>query len=168
MIVAILIGRDGSIGLPKKNVYPLLNRPLMSYPLLAAKNSKFVDDVYVSTDSKDIMDVAKKLGAKTINRPPELATSKATVESAFVHAYEFIKSHTKEKIEFCVILMCNAVSVLPKTIDNGVEILRSKKACEFIGEKGRIQGLEMECLARLHWVWKMGDEKWMKENWSKI
>ena len=127
MIVAILIGRDGSIGLPKKNVYPLLNRPLMSYPLLAAKNSKFVDDVYVSTDSKDIMDVAKKLGAKTINRPPELATSKATVESAFVHAYEFIKSHTKEKIEFCVILMCNAVSVLPETIDNGVEILRSKK-----------------------------------------
>ena len=69
MIVAILIGREGSIGLPKKNVYPLLNRPLMSYPLLAAQNSKFVDDVYVSTDSKDIMDVAKKLGAKTINRP---------------------------------------------------------------------------------------------------
>ena len=127
MIVAILIGRGGSVGLPNKNVYPLLNRPLMSYPLLAAQNSKFVDDVYVSTDSKDIMDVAKKLGAKTINRPPELATSEAIIEDVFVHAYEFIKSNTKEKIELCVILMCNAVSVLPETIDKGVEILRSKK-----------------------------------------
>jgi hypothetical protein len=44
-----------------------------------------------------------------------------------------------------------------------ITILRSKKACEFIGEKGRIQGLEKECLARLRWVWKMGDEKWMME-----
>jgi len=51
MIIAILIGRDGSVGIPKKNVYPILNRPLMSYPLLAAQNSKFVDEVYVSTDS---------------------------------------------------------------------------------------------------------------------
>ena len=127
MIVAILIGRGGSVGLPNKNVYPLFNRPLMSYPLLAAQNSKFVDDVYVSTDSKEIMDIATKFDAKTINRPPKLATSEATVEDVFVHAYEFIKSHTKEKIEFIVILMCNAVSVLPETIDNGVEILRSKK-----------------------------------------
>ena len=127
MIVAILIGRGGSVGLPKKNLYPLLKRPLMSYPLLAAKNSKFVDEVYVSTDSKEIMSVAKKFGAKTINRPPKLATSEATVEDVFVHAYEFIKCHTKEKIEFIVILMCNAVSILPETIDNGVEILRSKK-----------------------------------------
>ncbi len=127
MIVAILIGRGGSVGLPNKNLYPLLNRPLMSYPLLAAQNSKFVDDVYVSTDSKEIMDIAKKFGAKTINRPPELATSESMPEDVFVHGYEFIKSHTKEKIEFIVILMCNAVSVLPETIDKGVEILRSKK-----------------------------------------
>jgi hypothetical protein len=49
-----------------------------------------------------------------------------------------------------------------------ITILRSKKACEFIGEKGRIQGLEKECLARLRWVWKMGDEKWMMEKWLKI
>ena len=83
MIVAILIGRGGSVGLPNKNVYPLLNRPLMSYPLLAAQNSKFVDDVYVSSDSKEIMDIAKKFGAKTINRPSELATSESTVEDVF-------------------------------------------------------------------------------------
>ena len=127
MIAAILVGRGGSVALPKKNVYPILNRPLMSYPLLAAQNSKYVDEVYVSTDSQDIINVAKNFGAKTINRPPELATSEALIEDAFVHAYEHIKSRYKEEIEFLVLLMCNAVSVLPETIDKGIEILRSKK-----------------------------------------
>lgn len=126
MICALLIGRGGSVGLPNKNFYPILNRPLMSYPLLAAKNSKFVDKVYVSSDSQEILNIGKKLGAKTITRPKELATSEATVESVFSHGYEQIKNNIKEKLEFLVILMCNAVSVLPDTIDKGVEILRSK------------------------------------------
>ena len=114
MICALLIGRGGSVGLPNKNFYPILNRPLMSYPLLAAKNSKFVDKVYVSSDSQEILNIGKKLGAKTITRPKELATSEATVESVFSHGYEQIKNNIKEKLEFLVILMCNAVSVLPQ------------------------------------------------------
>lgn len=127
MIPAILIGRGGSVGLPRKNILPILNRPLMSYPLLAAQNSNYVDEVYVSTESEEIMDVAKKLGSKIIDRPKELATNEASVESVFFHAYEHIKKLNKEKIEYVVILMCNAVSVLPKTIDKGVEILKTKK-----------------------------------------
>ena len=127
MICALLVGRGGSVGFPKKNIYPLLNRPLMSYPLLAAKNSRYVDAVYVSSDSQEILNVGKEFGAKTITRPSELATSEATIESAFFHGFEHIKKDCGQEIEFLVILMCNAVSVLPQTIDNGVEILRSKK-----------------------------------------
>ena len=99
----------------------------MSYPILAAQNSKFVDEVYVSTDSEDIIAVGKKFGTKIINRPPELATSEALIEDAFVHAYKHIKSEEKKEIEFIVILLCNAVSILPETIDKGIEILREKK-----------------------------------------
>lgn len=127
MICGLLVGRGGSVGFPKKNIYPLLDRPLMSYPLLAAKNSSHVDEIYVSSDSEEILKVGKELGAKTITRPPELATSEATIESAFSHGYEFIKKDCRDEIEFLVILMCNAVSVLPKTIDNGIEVLRSNK-----------------------------------------
>ena len=127
MIVGILIGRGGSVGLPNKNILPILKRPLMAYPLMAAQNSQFVDEIFVSTDSQEIMDISKKFNAKTIRRPKELATSEATVEDVFVHAYEFIKKQSIEKIELVVILMCNAVSVLPDTIDKGIDILRSKK-----------------------------------------
>jgi CMP-N-acetylneuraminic acid synthetase len=39
MITAILIGREGSAGFPGKNVYPVLGRALMEYPLIAATRS---------------------------------------------------------------------------------------------------------------------------------
>lgn len=126
MISALLIGRGGSVGLPNKNIYPILNRPLMSYPLLAALNSEFVDNVYISSDSQEILNIGQKLGARTIIRPKELATSEATVESVFYHGYEHIKNNTEKELEYLVILMCNAVSVLPSTINQGIEILRSK------------------------------------------
>ena len=127
MIAALLIGRGGSVGLRDKNVYPILKRPLMAYPLLAAMNSKFVDEIFVSTDSKKIEDVGLSFGAQIIKRPPELATSGAMVEDVFAHGYNYIKDTKKKEIEFLVILMCNAVMVLPETIDKGVSILRSNK-----------------------------------------
>ena len=127
MIIALLVGRGGSVGMPNKNVYPVLKRPLMSYPLLAALNSKFINEVYVSTDSKEIMNVAIKHGAKVINRPPELAANEAILEDTLVHGYKHVKEETKKDIEFVVVLMCNAVMILPKTIDQGIEILRKRK-----------------------------------------
>ena len=117
MIAALLIGRGGSVGLPNKNVYPILNRPLMSYPLLAALNSKFVDEIYVSTDSKKIEEVGKNFNVNIIKRPPELATSDALVEDVFTHGYNYIKDEKKKEIEFLVILMCNAPMILPQTIE---------------------------------------------------
>ena len=127
MIVALLIGRGGSVGLPNKNVHPVLKRPLMAYPLLAALNSKFIDEVFVSTDSNKIENVAKDLGANLIKRPAELATSEAVVEDVLSHGYKYIKDSTKKEIEFFIVLMCNAVMVLPDTIDKGIEVLRSNK-----------------------------------------
>jgi CMP-N-acetylneuraminic acid synthetase len=127
MIVGILVGRGGSVGLPKKNITPVLGRPLMCYPLLAAKNSKYIDELFLSTESEDLAKIGKEYGASIINRPAELATSDSTLEDVFFHALHSIKKQRNEKIEFIVLLMCNAVSVLPKTIDNGIEILRSKK-----------------------------------------
>ncbi len=127
MIMALLIGRGGSVGFPNKNVHPILNRPLMSYPLLAALNSKYVDELYVSTDCKKIEGVAKNFKANIIKRPAELATSNSLVEDVFTHGYKYVKNELKKKIEFIVILMCNAPMILPSTIDEGIEVLRKNK-----------------------------------------
>lgn len=129
MIAALLIGRKGSVGFPGKNLYPVLGRPLMLYPLLAALNSKYVDEMYVSTDSDEIADVARSYHAQIIKRPLELATKEALGEDVFVHGYQYIKRKSREKIELMVLLFCNAATLTSDLIDKGIEVL--KKNPEF-------------------------------------
>lgn len=125
MIPALLLGREGSVGFPGKNFYPVLGRPLMEYPLLAALNSKYVDEVYVSTDSLKIKEISKKHGAYVIDRPAYLCTKEALGEDAYVHGYKYIKNELKKDIELIVLLFCNAPCVLPEHIKEGVETLRN-------------------------------------------
>ena len=123
MIVALLLGREGSVGFPGKNTTLVLGRPLMSYPLLAAIAAKSVDAVYVSTDSDNIKKVALEHGARIIERPPELATKEALGEDAFVHGYRYISNQLGAPPKLMVLLFCNASTILAQTIDEGVEVL---------------------------------------------
>ena len=126
MIAALLLGRKGSIGFPGKNLYPVLGRPLMVYPLLAALNAKHVAEVYISTDDERIMDIGRKHGAEIIVRPPELATKEALGEHAYVHGYRVIKERLTARgvpLELIVLLFCNAATILADTIDRGINVL---------------------------------------------
>ena len=125
MIPALLLGREGGVGFPVKNVYPVSGRPLMAYPLLAAQKTRYVDEVYLSTDSEKIMDIGRKHGAFIIERPAYLCTKEALGEDAFVHGYKYIKEVMKKEIELVVLLFCNAATVTSEIIDKGIEILRS-------------------------------------------
>ena len=124
MISALLIGREGSVGFPGKNIYPVLGKPLMEYPLLAAKNARLVDNVFISTDSEKIKAIGRANGAEIIDRPPELCTKEALGEHAFVHGYRSIKERLGTEPELIVLLFCNAATILPETIDEGIRVLR--------------------------------------------
>jgi len=127
MIAALLLGRKGSIGFPGKNLCPVLGRPLMVYPLLAALNAKHVAEVYISTDDEQIMDIGRKHGAEIIVRPPELATKEALGEHAYVHGYRVIKEGLRARgldLELMVLLFCNAATILADTIDRGIKVLQ--------------------------------------------
>jgi hypothetical protein len=127
MIAALLLGRKGSTGFPGKNLYPLLGKPLLVYPLLAARQARLVDRVYVSTDDEEIMAISREYGAEVIVRPPELATPAALGEDAFVHGYRVIQEAAggrRAEVELMVLLFCNAATILARTIDAGIEILR--------------------------------------------
>jgi len=127
-IIGLLIGRAGSSGIKEKNLYPVLGRPLMAYPLIAAKSSRYVDQVFVSTDCEMMMRVGKDYGAEIINRPRELATNGALAEDAYLHGYREIHNRLEregEKIEFMVLLLANAATVTCGLIDQGIEMLRS-------------------------------------------
>ncbi len=124
MIVAIQLGRGGSIGFPGKNTHKVLGRPLMEYPLLAARNSKYVDDIYVSTDSDEIKKIGRANGAHIIDRPDYLCTKEALHEDAMVHAFRFVQDKIDDNLEFVVLIQCNAPFVLSRHIDEGIEKLR--------------------------------------------
>lgn len=125
MIAALLIGRKGSVGFPGKNLYPVLGRPLAFYPMNAAKSSKSVDKVYISTDCKDLMKLAQENNVEIIERPKELCTDEAKGLDAFIHGYGVIKEMNKNHdIELVVLMFCNAPTILPEMIDKGIRVLR--------------------------------------------
>jgi CMP-N-acetylneuraminic acid synthetase len=123
MISALLLGREGSVGFPGKNLYEILGRPLMEYPLLAAIKAKSVDEVYVSTDSARIKEITARNGAVIIDRPDYLCTKEALGEDAFVHGYHEIVRRAGPQ-EMLVLLHCNSATVSSNMIDDGVDILR--------------------------------------------
>ena len=126
-IAALLLGRERSVGFPGKNTYPILGRPLLLYPMLAAKNSRGIDDIFFSTDSENYKKIGREQGILIIDRPAELATKEALGEDAFAHGYRVIRDKYKKEgaeIELIVLLFCNAATILAETIDQGIEILR--------------------------------------------
>lgn len=123
MNVALAIGRAGSTGFPHKNLHPILGRPLMAYPLMAAANSRLVDRVFLSTDSEEMAVIGRQYGAEWIRRPLELATKAALSEDAFHHGYEAIREIVGDDIDTVTLLFCNGATITPGIVDKGIEVL---------------------------------------------
>jgi len=126
MIIAFLMGRKGSKDFPGKNLFAVLGKPLAYYPMKAARDCRDIDKVYLTTDDENLMRLAEDNGIDVIRRPAELCTDKALGEDVYVQAYDFVKKQVKNgDLELVVILMCNAPTVTPRTISNGIKLLRS-------------------------------------------
>jgi hypothetical protein len=125
MITALMLGRKGSRDFPNKNIMNVCGKPLMEWPLFAAKDSKYVDNIYISTDSDDIKKIGRRNGCNIIDRPDYLCTNEALGEDAFVHGYfEIKKRNPGIDLDIMVLLFCNAVTVTSELIEEGIRVLR--------------------------------------------
>jgi CMP-N-acetylneuraminic acid synthetase len=86
MILGITPARGGSKGVPRKNVRPLLGRPLIAWTIEAAQASQRIDRYLVSTEDEEIAAVARSLGAEVLVRPAALATDEADTLPVLQHA----------------------------------------------------------------------------------
>ena len=78
-VLAIIPARGGSKGLPGKNKKKLCGKPLIAWTIEQAKSCSDIDRIVVSTDDKNIADIAKKYGAEVpFIRPAELASDTAS------------------------------------------------------------------------------------------
>lgn len=87
-VLAIIPARGGSKGIPKKNLVPLLGRPLLSYSIEHAVETPGVDRVVVSTDDEEISEFAERWGAEVVRRPAEISGDTASSESALAHVLD--------------------------------------------------------------------------------
>ena len=112
-IVSLIPARKGSKGIPNKNLINLCGKPLISYAIRASKQS-LVDETWVSSDSDEILNVSKNLGASTIKRPSELSDDNATSESALLHFAE------KISFDILVFIQCTAPLIKHQDINEGI------------------------------------------------
>jgi len=119
---AVIPARGGSKGIPGKNLKKIAGRSLLARTIDAAINAQTLSDIYVSSDADDILQEARKAGALTIKRPPDLATDNATSEAALLHALEQMeKSHSCPDI--LVFLQCTSPFTKAEDIDGVVNKL---------------------------------------------
>ncbi len=79
-ILAIVPARGGSKGIPGKNMVDLNGKPLMQYTFDAAKESKYIDRILLSTDDEKFAEFGRSQGIEVEMRPEELATDTAVMK----------------------------------------------------------------------------------------
>lgn len=92
-VFAFVFARGGSKGLPGKNIRVLGNKPLLAWSIDTARSVDRIDEVFVSTDSVDIQNVARKYEAIVIERPPELASDVSPEWLSWQHAVKWAQQY---------------------------------------------------------------------------
>ena len=88
---AIILARGNSKGLKNKNILNVKNKPMIYWSITQANESKKINYTWVSSDSKRILHIAKKNGCGIILRPKKISGDKASSESAWFHAINYLK-----------------------------------------------------------------------------
>ena len=106
-ILAVILARGGSKGIPKKNIVLVNHHPLISYSITAAKNSKYIDKIVVSSDSNEIINKSLSYGIDNfVKRPKFLASDKATSVDALHHAVIESEKIFDKKFDYIIELPC--------------------------------------------------------------
>lgn len=127
-ILAVIPARGGSKGIPGKNIKNLCGHPLIAYTIYAARKSKYIDDVVVSTDSDDIAGIALRYGAEVpFLRPASLSGDTAKSIDALVHARDVL---AEEGRHYDSIVFMQPTSPLRHSaeVDEAIEVFYSHGA----------------------------------------
>ena len=123
--LAIIPARGGSKRLPNKNILNLNGKPLIAWTIEAALKSRYIDKIVVSSDSDEILKVAKSYkNILCLERPYHLATDTAKTTDVVKHVLE----NVKEKYDYIILLQPTSPLRTEKHIDEAIEFLDRKNA----------------------------------------
>lgn len=122
-VLAIIPARGGSKRLPGKNIMDLNGKPLIAWTIEAAKKSKNIDTIIVSTDETEIVEVSKHYGAKVpFIRPKELANDTTTSIDVILHAINYLKGKG-DNFDYVILLQPTSPLRTSKDIDKTFKML---------------------------------------------
>jgi len=137
-VICSISARSGSKGVPRKNIRLLDGKPLISYAIEAAKKSKYIDKIIVSTDGKEIAKIAKTYGADVLIRPDELSDDKTPL----IDSTKFTMLSIDEKYftsDIIVQLSPTCPFIGANKIDKSIEIVANNDECECAVSLKKIQ-----------------------------
>ncbi len=127
MKIALIPARGGSKRIPGKNTKVFCGKPIIAYSIEAARHAGIFDRIIVSTDSKEIADVANEHGAETpFMRPAEIADDFATTADVVNHGLEWLRQHG-DVVEHLCCLYATAPFASGEKIREGYELLVARK-----------------------------------------
>ena len=127
MIVAVIPARGGSKRIPKKNIKKFFGKPIISYSIKAAIDSKLFDKVIVSTDCKNIAQVAINYGAEVpFMRPKELSGDFLGTHEVVGHALKRLEDFG-DTVEYACCLYATAPMIQGSDLIKGYDLIKTEK-----------------------------------------
>lgn len=126
-VVALIPARANSKGLPGKNIKELCGKPLIAWPIDAAKGSRFIDKIICTTDGLEIAEIAKTYGAEVpFLRPSEFATETSPSSEFILHALDFLYQ-SGEDFDYIVLLEPTSPLTTSSDIDRALVLLHENR-----------------------------------------
>lgn len=121
--ISIIPARGGSKRLPNKNILDFAGKPLVSWTIDAALQSKYINRTIVSSDSEAVLSVANEFGAEALKRPDELSGD-------FAQSFDAVEHAIKNTGFYDYVVMLQPTSPLrtAEHIDQAIELLNRKNA----------------------------------------
>ncbi|WP_300448386.1 acylneuraminate cytidylyltransferase family protein [Helicobacter mastomyrinus] len=149
--LAIIPARSGSKGLPDKNIKPLCGKPLLAWSIQAALDSKYIDEIVVSTDSNIYADIAKSYGANVpFLRPDYLSSDTTTTFEVLEHCIDYYKKELNKEFDYVVLLEPTSPLRERGDVDKAIEILHNHKKAQSIVGICATEGSNPAFLVYLH------------------
>lgn len=120
-ILAVIPARGGSKGIPRKNIRLMNGKPLIAYAIQNALSSEYITDVYVTTDSEEIAEVAKRYGANVIMRAAKLSSDDVTLDPVIYDALQRIEEIEETSFDYVITMQPTSPLLSVDTLDGGVQ-----------------------------------------------
>ena len=133
-IVGLITARGGSKGIPRKNVKLLAGKPLITWTIEAALQSRELSRVVVSTDDDEIARVAQQWGAEVpFMRPPELAQDDSPHILVMEHAIRWLEKHDDARPDYMMLLQPTSPLRATEDIEAVIQIAEARNAVAVVG-----------------------------------